>query len=102
MLHHFRLTYMRRKSDNGTMEEEKRSTTMRCLHSNSDYFHFLDDMDSSISQHTDLAAAALSLEFPGLHFEEAKAVFCDWRAHSRTRVNCHQQNIDQKEMHHGG
>lgn len=58
---------------------------MRCLHSSNDYFRFLDNMDRNLGQHPDLAAAALTLEYPALRFEEARAVFCDWRAHARSR-----------------
>ena len=42
-------------------------------------------MDRNLGQHPDLAAAALTLEYPALRFEEARAVFCDWRAHARSR-----------------
>lgn len=58
---------------------------MRCLHSSSEYFRFLDNMDAGTCQNPNLAAAALEIEFPALRFEEAKAVFCDWRAHARAQ-----------------
>ena len=56
---------------------------MRCLHPSSEYFRFLDGLDASFRAHPALAAAALTDEFPALRAEEAKAVFCDWRAQSR-------------------
>lgn len=55
---------------------------MRSLHSNSDYFKFLEGVGVDFRRHPNLASLALMLEFPTLRPEEAKAVFCDWR-HSK-------------------
>lgn len=58
---------------------------MRFLHSNSDYFAFLDSLDGEFSQHPNLASMALAAEYPVLRTEEAKAIYCDWRSAKHAR-----------------
>ena len=60
---------------------------MRFLHSNSDYFAFLDSLDGEFSQHPNLASMALAAEYPVLRAEEAKAIYCDWRSAKRMQPN---------------
>ena len=56
---------------------------MRFLHSNSDYFAFLDTLGDEFCRHPNLASMALTAEYPVLHAEEAKAIYCDWRSAKR-------------------
>ena len=58
---------------------------MRSLHANSDYFQFLDSLGEDFTHHPGLASMMLTVEFPVLKLQEAKAIYCDWR-HSKQRA----------------
>ena len=58
---------------------------MRSLHTNSDYFRCLDGLDGDFSRHSTLATMMLTIEFPALKSQEAKAIYCDWR-HGKRRA----------------
>ena len=58
---------------------------MRSLHPDSTYFDFLDSIRAEGTADPRSAALKLTLEFPALRAEEAKAVCCDWRARIRAK-----------------
>lgn len=53
---------------------------MRSLFPDAAYFKFLDTTFKDRDEHPAIAAMHLTVEFPSLKTEEAKAVYCDWLA----------------------
>ncbi|HAM15648.1 MAG TPA: hypothetical protein DCP91_07300 [Eggerthellaceae bacterium] len=58
---------------------------MRSLFPDHAYYRFLDNMREGAASGVQLASTLLVAEFPTLRGEEARAVYCDWRA-SRTQL----------------
>lgn len=60
---------------------------MRSMYPDSEYFAFIGDARGRRAVEHFAIPAELTLEFPGLRIEEAKAVLADWRSSRRTVVD---------------